>query len=140
MPYTLSGPQAALYTHQMKVYRATPTLSVAGKLTGKTGAQVASLWENATSNIMPCYFQPGQSFHGPQAGVLAEQENMLTTDTVHVHSDEDLQSGDVLLQTTGPDSGKYFEVRGQPQKRTLLAFKQAAPVTRLEKKPAWVTV
>jgi hypothetical protein len=70
--------------------------------------------------------------------VLDEEDNMFTLDIVHFASGTDVNVGDVLLQTTGPDAMEYWEVRGDVKNRTQFAGKLSIRAARLPVAPEWV--
>lgn len=127
----LLPPAADLYPHAFTRYRRSETRSAAGKHTGFTLA--------STLTGQVGLFEVGQSAKGVQGGLLAEGDNLFTLDQIHTPaSQEELQVEDVLLQTTGPDAGAYWTVRGDSQNYTQIAQKRIVRAARTPKKPNWV--
>lgn len=127
----LSWRQRRLYQHRATIWRFTQAVDGSGKPAAKGWSVLAV--------SVPCYWETGQSQHGPDGGVLAEADNLFTLDKVHMPADVDAGSGDVLYCQQGPEVGEWFEVRGGPQKRTLHAEKLTVLTSRLERPPAGVS-
>lgn len=89
---------------------------------------------------VPCRFQTGESVKAPAEFVLDEQDNMFTYDVVRFAADGDVpRTGDVLKQTTGPDAGEFYLVRGEAKFRTQLANAAAVRCARTDDPPDGVS-
>lgn len=116
-------PSALLYPHACNVWRRTETLDGSGRPT----YSMALVYSDE-----PCYFRTGESVKAPAGGILRdEQDNMDSLDVVSFASTADIQDDDELKQTTGPDVGAFFKVRGDPKFRTTFATKQTVRASRL---------
>lgn len=124
-------PAALLYPHRCTIYRKTESLSATtGEFEGWTGV--------TASSDVTCYFQTGESVKAPEGFVLDEQDNLFTLDIVHFPSGTDVRTGDILKQTTGPDSNELWEVRGDAKNRTQFASKLTIRAARVPVAPSWV--
>lgn len=128
----LTWRQLRLYVHRVTVWRATEPVDAT---TGKPGA---TTWA-VTSTAVPCYLELRQSLHAPADFLLAESENMDTTDLCHMEYTVSVDSGDVLKVTTGPETGSFYRVRGNPKIKSLFANKLSIQVTRMEAAPSGVS-
>lgn len=123
-------PTADLYPHVMTRYRRTETRSAAGAPTGSTVS---------TATGVRCHLLEGVSIQSPQGGFIRDEaDNQDTADKIRFASDVVLQPGDVLLMTTGPKEGKYWEIRGDVQYHEQVGRFLDLMATRLELKYAWV--
>lgn len=128
---SLALPAAAdLYPHVCTRYRHTEAFAADGK-------PLAGTWASVTA--IPCYFQTGRSVFGTNSGLYAEADNSEVLDTIHFASGTDVRVGDLLKQTTGPDSGEYYVVRGNPQRRSQIARKLIVMAAKLEIAPDGVS-
>lgn len=119
-----------LYPHRCSIYR--PSVTIAGS--GKVGSPTLG----STQTGVPCYFQTGESTKSPEGFVLGEQDNLFTLDLIHFADTADIQTGDVIKQTTGPQAGEFWESRGDEKIRSQFAQKLTIRATRKPTKPAWV--
>lgn len=125
-------PSSLLYPNAVTIWRYTETINATtGKLSAKTWATVAT--------GVACVFQGAQSSHGNTGFVRDEGDNMFTLDKVRMVNGQDVQSGDVLKQTTGPDSGGFWEVRGEPEMHSQFGQYQQILCGRLPKPPTGVS-
>jgi len=109
MPFTLP-PVALLYPHRVDIWRRDEENQADGE-------RDTSTVPTRRATNAACYFQTGESVKGPQGFIVDESDNLFTLDIVRFPDTADLEAGDVLVQTTGPDAGHFWEVRGDPQKR-----------------------
>lgn len=124
-------PAALLYPHACTIYRKTENLNViTGVFEDFDGAVLAS--------AVACYFQTGESVKGPNEFITDEEDNLFTLDIIHFADTVDVSTGDVLKQTTGPDAGRYYEVRGDAKMRTQFAQKLTVRGSRIPAAPDWV--
>lgn len=127
----LTWRQLRVYRHRMTVYREVESIGALGQPGNSTGSTVMT--------DTPCRFQTGPSQFEPQGGVvLDESDNIMVLDHIHMEQGLDVKIGDVLLQTTGPEVGRHWRVRGSPQVREIHANKQSVLAARLEAPPGWV--
>lgn len=123
----LTSRQERLYTDQVTIYRFTENLT--------SGVPGAYTW-TAIGTAVYCYLQTGQSVKSAAGGfVLDEQDNLFSLDIGHFEADEDLQTGDVIYVTAGPETGRYFNVRGDNQIRNRHANKLSIRMSRLDAAP-----
>lgn len=108
--------------HRCDVWRETESLNADG-----TRAPVA--WERIATNAL-CRFQTGESVKAPDGFIKTESDNMFSYDLVHFDGSADVGEGDILRQTTGPDVGEYWTVRGDSQKRAQFADKLSIRASR----------
>lgn len=122
--------QRRLYKHKTNIYRPPdPALSATGKPT-------FGLEDDLIAEDLRCMFQLRQSLHAPTGGVIiAEQENMMVTDFLHVPADTDIRAGDKIKQTFGPNVGTWWACRGDAIPQTLLIPRIVIEITRLETPP-----
>jgi hypothetical protein len=114
---------SVLRNHTCDVWRETEGLNADGTRDTPTWARIA--------DGVACRFQTGQSAKGPAGGfIVAESDQLDTLDQIHFELTADLQNGDVLVQTTGPDAGEYWTVRGDPKKQNTLIPKLSVRASR----------
>lgn len=130
MPLALP-PAAQLYPHRCTIYRPQENLDP------DSGEALPDTLGSTTANVQ-CYFQTGESVKGPNGFVLGEQDNLFTLDLLHFPDTVDIQVGDVLLQTTGPETGRYWQARGDDQVRSQFAQKLRVRASRQPAKPGWI--
>lgn len=114
-------PSGVRYPHRCTIWRKNEALDAQGRPT--------YTWAAASTGVL-CRFQTGESVKAPEGFVYDEQDNLFTLDLIHMPSSTSVRTGDVLKQTTGPDSGNFWEVRGDPQKRTQFADKLTVRASR----------
>jgi hypothetical protein len=129
MPFALP-PATLLYPHRCTIYRSQENLAASGK-------SLPDTLLSTTANV-ECYFQTGESVKGPNGFVLGEQDNLFTLDILHFPDTVDVQVGDVITQTTGPETGRYWLARGDDQVRSQFAQKLRVRASRLGSPPDWV--
>lgn len=125
-------PVAHLYPHACNVWRGTESINAT---TGKIGA---TTWATAYTS-QACYFETGSSTYTDVGGIIAERDQLFTLDAVHFPSTVTLMPGDVLKQTSGPETGQFFRIRGDTQYRTLFSAKGKIFSERLERAPSGVS-
>lgn len=127
----LLPPAATLYPHRCTIYRQ-------AALTATAGVPAAEALDTTTEE-QECYFQTGESVLEPAPFAHLEQDNMFTLDLIRYPSGEAPLAGNILLQTTGPDEGAYWEVRGNEKKRSQFGQYETVRASRIPEPPAWVT-
>lgn len=121
-----------LYPHAVTVWRYTESINAT---TGKIGAKT---WATVATGVA-CVFQTAQSSHGNEGFLRDEGDNMFSLDKVRMVNGQDVQSGDVLKQTTGPEAGGFWEVRGEPEIHSQFGQYQQILCSRLPKAPNGVS-
>lgn len=125
-------PAADLYPHRVTIWRYTESITA---LTGKIGAKT---WATVATAV-PCVFETAQSSHGNTGFIRDEGDNMFTLDKIRMAYTVDVQAGDVLKQTTGPESGGFWEVRGNPEQHSQFGQYLQILGSRLPKAPNGVS-
>ena len=93
------------------------------------GTRSVPVWGRVATSVR-CRFQTGESVKSAHAGIVGEDDNLFTLDLIHFEVTADLQNGDVLRQTTGPDAGDYWIVRGDLKKQNVLLPKLSVRASR----------
>lgn len=87
-------------------------------------ASVTTTTAEKVAKVVPCYCDFNKSFQTPDGGLgFVESDNQFTIDTFHAEASVDVQTGDVIRMTAGPEAGKFWAVRGNPTIKSLLANK-----------------
>lgn len=126
----LSPRQVALYGHVVNIWRQTETFSA----DGKPGALTWTLQASGVS----CYADLGKSQMGPNGVLMVENDNLFTFDAFHFEDTVDVQVGDVLKITTGPELG-FWTCRGNPQPKSRRANKLSILASRTPQAPYGVS-
>ncbi len=87
-------------------------------------ASVTTTTGEKVAKVVFCYCDFNKSFQAPDGGLgLVESDNQFTIDTFHMEASMDVQAGDVIRMTAGPEAGKFWAVRGNPTIKSLMANK-----------------
>jgi hypothetical protein len=119
-------PDSVLYPHRCTIYRPVDTIN------GTTGKIGAKTYTTVATGVL-CEFQSGQSNHGATEWLVDEGDNMYTLDPVSFKLTADVQSGDILRQTTGPEVGGFWRVGGNAQIKEQFGQFLQVPARRLPK-------
>lgn len=107
-------PAADLRPHAVSIYRADEQRAVSGKY------EAQDWGDGPVATGVPCYFVKGKSVHVPQGLVSDEQDDAFSRDEIRFASGTDIRAEDILKQTTGPDSGEFWRVCGEPKDRAQI--------------------
>lgn len=127
----LSPRQTALYQHTVNIWRYAETFGG----DGKPGALAWTLQASA----VPCYCNLGKSQQGPEGVLLVEKDNLFTYDEFAFEDTVDVQIGDILKMTAGPEPGKFWVSKGNAQTKNRRANKLSVLCARLPKAPNGVS-
>jgi hypothetical protein len=131
----LTKMQAVLFVHRLRSWRGEEVRETAGILKGKI---LATTGEAVLTNE-PCLFQVGQSNQSPaESFIYDEGDNLFTLDPIYTEIGTDIKVGDIVQQTTGPDAGDYWLIRGNAQGREQTGH-QKVLATRLFDVPDWAS-
>lgn len=126
----LLPPAAVLYPHACTIYRFAESRAASGKPNAHT--------LSTTQTGIACHFQTGQSTSDVHGALLDEMDNMFTLDKVRFDYATTVDIGDVLKQTTGPEAGVYWMVKGNQQVRSQFGDYITVFAVRLTNRPIWV--
>lgn len=135
---------AALQPRQVRLYRSQVTIWRQDEDIAGDGEPGALAWSEVATEV-PCYADLGKSQHGPNGPLLVENDNLFTFDEFHFVYDVDLIVGDVVKltmfnrATTGPNIGRYWTARGDPQTKNFLANKLIILLSRTPTPPTGVS-
>ena len=130
---SLNAGQKALYKYRVDIWR------VSQSSTDSIGTPSQSTSKIASS--VPCYLEATDNFFLPQGEtILAQNTNLFTLDKFHMEADTDVEAADILVMTSGSESGWSWTVRGDSKLKALRANKLMVFASRNETLPEGVTL
>ncbi len=130
----LLPPTATLYPHAFNAWRQTEATPAAD------GKPALSLTWTQVYTAQACYFETGPGTDAFNDMLLqGERDQIFTLDILRIPDTVTLQSSDVIKQTTGPETGVYFRIRGDNRYRSQFGAFIRVFMSRLEAAPSGVS-
>ena len=130
----LLPPTTDLYPHAFNSWRQTEASTAAD------GKPALNLTWTAVYTSQACYFETGPGTDALNEGLIqSERDQIFTLDVLRVPDTVAMQSGDVIKQTSGPEVGVYFRIRGDNRYRSQFGEFIRVYMSRLEAAPSGVS-